>query len=126
MEWALAFLLTAAAVLLILSFYISSKSSQEQKRENEVLSATFIKEVSQLQEQISKIEFDVEILAHEAGIKSSSEQRGVLREVLDLHRRKYSLKTIAAKTNLSEDEIETMIEPFKIEKPKRGNVADES
>ena len=126
MEWALAILLAAAVVLLILSFYISSKTTQEQKRENEVLSATFIKEVNQLKEQISSIELDLEIIAHEAKINSSSEQRIVLREVIDLYRRKYSLKTIAAKTNLSENEIEKMIEPFKTIKPKRGNIADES
>ena len=113
-------------MLLILSFYISSKTTQEQKRENEVLSATFIKEVNQLKEQISSIELDLEIIAHEAKINSSSEQRIVLREVIDLYRRKYSLKTIAAKTNLSENEIEKMIEPFKTIKPKRGNIADES
>lgn len=126
MEWALAILLAAAVVLLILSFYISSKTTQEQKRENEVLSATFIKEVNQLQEQISNVELDLEIIAHEVGLKSSSEQRSVLREVIDLHRRNYSLKTIAAKTNLSENEIEKMIEPFKTTKQKRGNVDDES
>ena len=126
MEWALAILLAAAVVLLILSFYISSKTTQEQKRENEVLSATFIKEVNQLKEQISSIELDLEIIAHEAKINSSSEQRIVLREVIDLYRRKYSLKTIAAKTNLSEKENEKMIEPFKTTKPKRGNIADES
>ena len=126
MEWALAILLAAAVVLLILSFYISSKTTQEQKRENEVLSATFIKEVNQLKEQISSIELDLEIIAHEAKINSSSEQRIVLREVIDLYRRKYALKTIAAKTNLSESEIEKMIEPFKTTKPKRGNIADES
>ena len=126
MEWALAILLAAAVVLLILSFYISSKTTQEQKRENEVLSATFIKEVNQLKDQISSIELDLEIIAHEAKINSSSEQRIVLREVIDLYRRKYSLKTIAAKTNLSENEIEKMIEPFKTIKPKRGNIADES
>ena len=126
MEWALAILLAAAVVLLILSFYISSKTTQEQKRENEVLSATFIKEVNQLKEQISSIELDLEIIAHEAKINSSSEQRIVLREVIDLYRRKYSLKTIAAKTNLSENEIEKMIEPFKTTKPKRGNIDDES
>ncbi|MBD3109230.1 hypothetical protein IEO70_12820 [Bacillus sp. AGMB 02131] len=126
MEWALAILLAAAVVLLILSFYIASKTKQDQKRENEVLSATFIKEVNQLQEQISNVELDLEILAYEANLKSSSEQRAVLREVVDLHRRKYSLKTIAAKTNLSENEIEKMIEPFKTIKPKRGNVDDES
>lgn len=126
MEWALAILLAAAIVLLILSFYIAGKTKQDQKRENEVLSATFIKEVNQLQEQISNVELDLEILAYEANIKSSSEQRAVLREVVDLHRRKYSLNTIAAKTNLSENEIEKMIEPFKTIKPKRGNVDDES
>ena len=126
MEWALAILLTVAVVLLILSFYISSKTTQEQKRENEVLSATFMKEVNQLQEQISNIELDLEIITHEAGIKSSSEQRNLLREVVDLHRRKYSIKTIAAKTELPEEEIEKMIEPFKTTKPKRGNIADES
>ena len=75
MEWALVILLAAAVVLLILSFYISGKTTQEQKRENEVLSATFIKEINQLQEQISNVELDLEILAHEAGIKSSSEER---------------------------------------------------
>ena len=125
MEWAIVILLGAAVVLLILSVSISKKESEKQQNDNEMLTASMMKEVSDLQEQIRKLELDLEIIAEEANLKSTEEDRLLMREVLDLHRRKYSLGTIAAKTSLTEDELERMIAPFKKAKVKRGNLTDD-
>lgn len=125
MGWALVILFLAAVVLLILSIILSKKSSDGQLRENELLTASFMKEIGDLEDQVRNLELDMEILTEQAAIKSSSQERLLLREVLDLHRRKYSIHSIAEKTNLSENEIETMLTPFKRDKAKRGNVANE-
>ena len=62
-----------------------------------------MEEVHQLQQQIRNIELDAEITAQEAGIlAASSEQRILLRDVLDLHKRGYSFDSIAAKKQMSQ------------------------
>lgn len=125
MEWALAILVVAAVVLLILSFSVSGKTSKTQQEEYTSYHLTAMKEIKNLQEQIRIMELDMEILAHEAGVKSE-EERMLKRDVLDLHRRKYSIETIAKQKSMSVDEVEQLIAPFKKAKTVRGNIADES
>ncbi|MGM9925742.1 MAG: hypothetical protein ACI35R_15965 [Bacillus sp. (in: firmicutes)] len=122
MQWAILILFAAAVVLLILSIAASKKAAEEQKKDNELLVASFHKETTQLQEQIQDINFDLEILAEEAALKSTSEERILLRQILDLHRRKYSNKSIAEKTNLTEAQIETLLAPYKKVEAKKGNL----
>ena len=120
MEWALVILFGVAILLLILSFFKTKQSSKVDER-IEGISLNFMEEVHQLQEQIRNIELDAEITAQQAGVlAASSEQRLLLREVLDLHKRGYSLDSIAVKKQLSQSEIERLLRPYMKNKGERG------
>ncbi len=127
MEWALAILFAVAIVLLILSFIKTKESSSKVEQEMDQLSFTFMDEIHQLQKQIRNIEIDAEITVQEAGLlASSSKHRQLMREVLDLHRRGYSIENIAAKNSLTNSEIESLLDPYIKPKNERSKVANES
>ncbi|MGE7764840.1 hypothetical protein [Peribacillus sp. NPDC096540] len=124
MEWALVILFGVGVLLFILSFI--KKDSIKVDQQLEQLACTFGDEVNQLQEKIRKIEIDTEITAQETGILAgSSEQRLLLREVLDLHKRGYSFESIALKTKQSENEIERLLTPYIKTNNERRNVAND-
>ncbi|MFJ8245129.1 hypothetical protein [Peribacillus asahii] len=124
MAWALAILFGAAVILFILSFIKTDSPKVEDHLEK--ISLTFGEEVNQLQEKIRTLEIDAEITAQEAGIlAASSEQRILLREVLDLHKRGYSVESIAMKTGQNTNQIERLIAPYVKTKQERGSVAND-
>lgn len=113
MEWALAILLGAAIVLLILSFLKDKHDQQVEKQENDLFSISIMEEINQLHEKVRTIELDSEIAAHEAGISpATSNQRILLREVLDLYKRGYSFEGIAVEKEMQEEEIKQLLAPF--------------
>lgn len=126
MEWALAILFGAAVVLLILSFSISRKTTKEQQQEANAHYASFMKELKELQDKTHYMELDLDIIAQEAGINKTPQERMVLREALDMHRRKYSIESIAKKTNLSEGEVEKLLAPYPNPKVVRGEIVHDS
>ncbi|MFE4811877.1 hypothetical protein ACFQ9Y_12010 [Peribacillus simplex] len=124
MEWALIILFAAAVLLFILSFI--KKDSVKVDSQLEQVAITFGDEMNVLQEKIRNIEIDAEITVQEAGVLAmSSETRILLREVLDLHKRGYSVESIALKTKQPEDEIERMLTPYIKTKNERRNVAND-
>ncbi|MCK1991237.1 hypothetical protein [Peribacillus muralis] len=124
MEWALVILFGAAVVLFILSF--SKKDSIKMDQQLEQLASNLGNEMNVLQEKIRNIEIDAEITVHEAGVLAmSSEERILLREVLDLHKRGYSFESIALKTKQPENEIERLLSPYIKNKNERRNVAND-
>ena len=113
MEWTIIILFAAAILLLILSFVKTKQSSKTVDQQIEELSFSFTNEINQLQQQIRNLELDAEITAQEAGILSgSSKQRILLREVLDLYKRKYSFESIAQRTKLTPFEVEHLLTPY--------------
>ncbi|MEK3887864.1 hypothetical protein [Bacillus sp. FSL K6-3431] len=126
MEWALAILFGVAVLLLILSFIKTRQSSSKIEQEMDQLSFTFMEEVYQLQQQIRNIEIEAEITIQEAGLlASSSEHRLMLREVLDLYKRGYSIENIAAKKRMAKNELENLIAPYSKTKIERSKVAND-
>ncbi|MFD9626692.1 hypothetical protein [Peribacillus muralis] len=124
MEWALVILFGAAVLLFILSF--SKKDSIKMDQQLEQLASNLGNEMNVLQEKIRNIEIDAEITVHEAGVLAmSSEERILLREVLDLHKRGYSFESIALKTKQPENEIERLLSPYIKNKNERRNVAND-
>lgn len=120
MEWTLAILFGAAILLLMLSF-VKTKGETKVEQQLEDISLSFMDEVHQLQHQIRNIEIDAEITAQEAGILSaSSPERILLRDVLDLYKRGYSLESIATKKRMSPNEIEQLLAPYMKNKEERG------
>lgn len=113
MEWALTILFGAAAVLLILSFTKTKQSSKQIEQQIEEVSFTFMDELNKVQQQIRNMELDAEITVTEAGLlANTSKHRHLLREVLDLHKRRYSFESIAEKTQLTKDEVEQLLTPY--------------
>ena len=126
MEWTIVILFAAALLLLILSFVKAKQSSKTVDQQIEELSYSFTNEMKQLQEQIRNMELDAEITAQEAGIlPGTSKQRLLLREVLDLYKRKYSFESIAQRTQLTPYEVEHLLTPYLKEKNEGSNVTNE-
>ena len=126
MEWTIVILFAAALLLLILSFVKAKQSSKTVDQKIEELSYSFTNEMKQLQQQIRNMELDAEITAQEAGIlPGTSKQRLLLREVLDLYKRKYSFESIAQRTQLTPYEVEHLLTPYLKEKNEGSNVTNE-
>jgi hypothetical protein len=113
MVWAIALLFAAAVVLLILSFSKNNQQSKSFEKQLEETTFTYMEEINKLQEQIRNLELDSEIIAVQAGLLNGSGQRILHREILDLYKRGYSAESIALKKQLSVDEIEQLLSPFK-------------
>ena len=126
MEWTIVILFAAAILLLILSFVKTKQSSKTVDQQIEELSYSFTNEIKQLQQQIRNMELDAEITAQEAGIlPGTSKQRLLLREVLDLYKRKYSFESIAQRTQLTPYEVEHLLTPYLKDKNEGSNVTNE-
>jgi hypothetical protein len=123
MVWAIALLFAAAVVLLILSFSKNNQQSKSFEKQLEETTFTYMEEINKLQEQIRNLELDSEIIAVQAGLLNGSGQRILHREILDLYKRGYSAESIALKKQLSVDEIEQLLSPFKQLSDEGGNVA---
>ncbi len=124
MIWTLIILFGLAVGLLIVSSVKSKQSSTVLERQIDQTSFTIMNEVHQLQKQIREMELDAEISAQEAGILSlSSEQRILLREMLDLQRRGYSLNSIAEKKELPLHKVEELLAPYTPSKGERSDIA---
>ena len=123
MEWAIALLFAAAVVLLILSYSKNNQQSKSFEKQLEETTFTYMEEINKLQEQIRNLELDSEIIAVQAGLLNGSGQRILHREILDLYKRGYSAESIALKKQLSVDEIEQLLSPFKQLSNEGSNVA---
>lgn len=125
MGWTLILLVSVAVLLLILSLFKEKRTVAE--REIEQFSISMMEEVQLLQRQIRTIELDSEILAQEVGLQSkSSDQRVLLREILDLYKRGYSIEGIALETKQTENEIKLLLTPYMVTRPEGRQVANDS
>jgi hypothetical protein len=70
------------------------------------------------------MQLDAEITAQQSGaMEASSEERLMLRDMLDMHKRGYSIESIASKKQLPSTEVERMLTPYMTRKAERGMVA---
>lgn len=123
MEWTIAVLLGVGVVLLILSYMKTKKTSKELEQQIDHLTFSFTDEVNKMKEQIRNLELDAEIAAQEAG---NANEKLFKREILDMHRRGYSMESIANKMEQTTDEIERLLTPYMKDKQERGAVTDGS
>ncbi len=124
MEWVLVLLFAAAILLLILSFSKNNQASKNIDKQLEEITFTYMEEISKLQQQIRNLELDAEITAVQTGlIQDNGQQRVLYREILDLHKRGYSIESIALKKRLSVEEVEELLAPFKQVNNEGGTVA---
>nr|WP_090852940.1 hypothetical protein [Litchfieldia salsa] len=126
MEWTLAILFGTAVILLIISVLKTRQTSKDEQREIDMVHITMMNEITQIQDHIRHIELDAEITMREAGLQITLKERQVLREILDLYKRGYSLESIAAEKQLSEQETEQLLSAYLTPKDERRKVANES
>ena len=124
MGWAIAILFGTAVVLLIISFIKTTQSNSQLEQQIEHVSVSVLNEVHDLEKQLRNIQLDAEITAQQSGAApAESEERLMLREMLDLHKRGYSIESIASKKQLSPNEVERMLAPYMTRKTERSLVA---
>ncbi|GLI84998.1 hypothetical protein FZC83_15235 [Rossellomorea marisflavi] len=124
MGWIIAILFGAAVVLLILSFVKTSQSKSQLEQQVEHMSISVMNEVHELEKQMRAMQLDAEITAQQAGaVPATSDERRVLREMLDLHKRGYSIESIASEQQLPTIEVERMLTPYMTKKAERSMVA---
>ncbi|MDT9023426.1 MULTISPECIES: hypothetical protein [Rossellomorea] len=124
MGWAIAILFGTAVVLLILSFIKTTQTNSQLEQQIEHVSISVLNEVHELEKQLRNIQLDAEITAQQSGAApAESEERFILREMLDLHKRGYSIESIASKQQLTPNEVERMLAPYKTRKTERSLVA---
>jgi hypothetical protein len=120
MEWVLAILFGTAALLLILSFFKTRQSSKAEIQKIDMIHMSVMEEIDKLQLQMRNMELDGEITAQELGIQVSlTKERLLLRELLDLYKRGYSIESMAVKKQLNHNEIEQLLAPFLSSKDER-------
>jgi TolA-binding protein len=124
MGWVIAILFGTAVVLLILSFIKTTQSKSQLEQQMEHVSISVLNEVHELEKQIRNMQLDAEITAQQSGaMEASSEERLILRDMLDMHKRGYSIESIASKKQLPSTEVERMLMPYMTRKAERGMVA---
>jgi hypothetical protein len=124
MGWAIAILFGTAVVLLILSFIKTTQSNSQLEQQIEHVSISVLNEVHELEKQLRNIQLDAEITAQQSGAApAESKERLILREMLDLHKRGYSIESIASKNQLTPNEVEQMLAPYTSRKSERSLVA---
>lgn len=124
MGWVIGILLGSAVVLLIFSFFKTAQSKSDLEQQIDHVSFSLMNEVHELQQQVRNIQLDSEITAQQAqALGTSSAERIMLREMLDLYKRGYSIESIAQKKHLSTEKAERMLAPYAAKKAERSMIA---
>jgi hypothetical protein len=124
MEWTLAGLFAISAFLLVFSLVKTYRDSKAQHKEIDLIHVSLMKEINSIQDSIRDIELDIEVVMKEAGIQLSADEKLLMRDVIDLYRRNYSIESIAEKKQVPENEIEELLTPYLKIKDEGGLVAN--
>jgi hypothetical protein len=125
MEWTLAGLFGISIIMLVISISKTSKQSKAEHNQIDLIHISTMKEINAIQDSIRNIELDLEVVMKEAGVQLSPEEKVFMREVLDLTNRNYSTESIAEMKQVSVNELEKMLAPYRTIKEGR-KVANEN
>lgn len=123
MEWALVLLFATASLLLILSYFKNKQLENQEQQKMNTKYLTVMEELNKLQNQMRNLELDGVITAQQADI--SYRDRLLLRELIDLFNRGYSIESIATKKQLNEKQIESLLTPYMTSEVERRKVINE-
>jgi hypothetical protein len=124
MEWTLFGLFLLSALLLVFSIVKTYRDSKLEKKQIDLVHVSMMKEINSIQDSIRDIELDIEVVTKEAGIQLSVEEKLLMREVIDLYRRNYSIESIAEMKEVPVTEIEQLLTPYLKIKDEGGLVAN--
>ncbi|WP_242175222.1 hypothetical protein [Priestia koreensis] len=110
----IAILFAVAIILLLLSFRRTRQSHSQMEQNLEQMTLSFGREVNDLQDRIREVELDSAITAHQSNAWGlDSEDRIVLREMLDMNQRGYSYESISRKIKkFSPEQVEDLLSPY--------------
>lgn len=110
----IAILFAVAIILLLLSFRRTRQSHSQMEQNLEQMTLSFGREVNDLQDRIREVELDSVITAHQSNAWDlDSEDRIVLREMLDMNQRGYSYESISRKIKkFSPEQVEDLLSPY--------------
>ncbi|WML31317.1 hypothetical protein RCG24_05435 [Neobacillus sp. OS1-32] len=111
MEWTLALLFVISILLLFISLGSTRRNAKKEQNEIDMIHMALMKEINDMQGAIRNIELDLEVIAKEAGVQLSDDEKLLMREILDLYKRKYSIESIAEKKQVSVSKIEQLLTP---------------
>lgn len=121
MVWALAILFAIATILLIFSLIKIKQTTIKEQREIDHIYLSMVKEIDGLKKQIRNLELDLEIITEHPNYKEMPvSKRTLLREILDLYKRGYSIQGIADEVQLTENEVEMLLTPYSSGKKERS------
>jgi hypothetical protein len=126
MEWTLAILFVISALLLAFSIFRTIQASRKERKNIDMVHISVMKDINDLQDSIRNIELETEIIMNEAGIQIKRKEIVLMREVLDLYKRNYSIASIAEMKQISVEETEQILAPYLTSKDERRKVANES
>ncbi len=123
MQWAFVLLFITASILLVLSYFKNKEILKLEQQKMDTMYLTIIEELNKLQLQIRNLELDGVITAQQAEV--SLKDRVLLRELLDLFNRGYSIESIAEIKMLQENKITQLLTPFMNLEVEGSKVANE-
>ncbi|MBL4950704.1 hypothetical protein JK635_00400 [Neobacillus sp. YIM B02564] len=126
MEWTLALLFVISILLLFISLGSTRRNAKKEQNEIDMIHMALMKEINDMQGAIRNIELDLEVIAKEAGVQLSDDEKLLMREILDLYKRKYSIESIAEKKQVSVSKIEQLLTPHLTSKDERRKAANEN
>ncbi|WP_052352798.1 hypothetical protein [Neobacillus dielmonensis] len=126
MELALAILFGGSAILLIVSIFMTKKASVKENKQIDLIHVAVMKDVNEIRESIRNLELDLEVVSTEAGLQLSADERTLKREILDLYKRNYSIKSIAEMKQVPESEISYLLAPYLSEREERRQAVNEN
>ncbi|WP_251550588.1 hypothetical protein [Neobacillus muris] len=126
MQLALAVLFGGSAILLIVSIFMTKKASIKENKQIDLIHVSVMKDVNEIRESIRNLELDLEVVSKEAGLQLSADERSLKREILDLYKRNYSIKSIADMKQMPEGEIEYLLAPYLSEREERRQAVNEN
>jgi hypothetical protein len=123
MEWTLTGLFVLSALLLIFSLIKTYRESKAEQKRIDMVHVSVMKDINDMQSSIRNLEIDMEVIGKEAGVPLSADEKILMREVLDLYKRSYSIESIAEMKNVTVAEIKEMLAPYEKTKEERRPVA---
>lgn len=111
MEWVIILLLSASALLFILSFFSKDRYKQIEKQQ-ENISIQFMQEIYQLKKKVKVLEEEYMIEGgNGASMKQSSRTRNIVSrdDVLAMYEEGYSVEDIASMSEYSEKDVTELL-----------------
>lgn len=124
MVWVIAALFLISAGLFIYSYLQNKQALKIEQREIDTIYMTMTDEINKLQTQIRKLELENEVFTQVSGIVK--EELHLVRDMLDLYKRGYTIEGISGKMNIEQQKVEELLTPYMSSKSEGRKVANEA